>query len=326
MSVLTIGDPHFMLANLDETREYTKKIVSIIKDKNPDIVVVLGDLFHTHEKKHILVEREVTVFLSNLVKYATVYLIVGNHDMINSQQFLTKNHAFTPYRKWDNLIVCDRPKEATINDKKYIFVPFVPPGRFFDALNEIEDWKSADCIFAHQEIYGCKFNPTMVSEHGDKWSSKYPMLISGHIHEEQWVKKNVYYPGSSMQHGFAETQDKIIALAEFKEKIPNIERFTLGLRRKRVVYIDIKDLEKIESELDTSDNIKLVIKGTPEEIKTVRKRKDYHDLVGKVKVSFIPKEIQIDRNIQKKSVIQILKELVTDEPDNVKDALEILLN
>ena len=232
MSVLAIGDPHFMLSNLDNTHEYTKKIVKIIKQKNPDIVVVLGDLFHTHEKKHLLVENEVTFFLSNLVKHSTVYLIVGNHDMINSQQFLTKNHAFTPYKKWDNLIICDRPKEEIINDKRYIFVPFVPPGRFFEALDHIEDWKSADCIFAHQEIYGCKFNPTMVSEHGDKWEPSFPMLISGHIHEEQWVDTNVYYPGSSMQHGFAECQDKIIILAKFENKIPEIERFNLGLRKK----------------------------------------------------------------------------------------------
>jgi DNA repair exonuclease SbcCD nuclease subunit len=322
--ILAIGDPHFMLSNLSETKRYTKKIVSLIKSEAPDLVVVLGDVFHTHEKKHILVEKEVTYFLKNISNLVTVYLLVGNHDMINSQQFLTTNHAFSAYKYWDNLIVCDKPLKLVLNDKLFIFTPFTPPGKLFEALDTLDNWKSSDCVFAHQEIHNCYFNPTTLSEHGDKWDESFPMLISGHIHDEQWIGKNVYYPGSSMQHGYSENSEKIVCLATFEDsKIPTIERYDLGMKRKKIVYIDIGDLDSFK--IPNDETIKLVIKGTPEEIKTIRKRKDYHDLVFNTKVSFIPREFKYDVKSKKKSVIEILKDLVINEPDNVKQALEVLL-
>lgn len=332
MKILCIGDPHFMLSNLDQIKEYTKKIVSIIKKDRPDIVVVLGDLFHTHEKKHILVEKEVTYFLKYLVKYSEIYLIVGNHDMINSQQFLTQNHAFTPYKNWESLTVCDRVKAVEIKGKTFVFVPFTPPGRFIEALDTYPEWRSADCIFAHQEIRGCRFNPTMVSEDGDIWEDDYPMLISGHIHDEQWVGNNVYYPGSSMQHGFSENCEKTIAMAEITDDTDmDITRYNLGLRKKRIVYIDIEDInsENTKEKLEkyTDDDIKLVIKGTPEEIKTLRKGSDYKTMSDNqnMKISFLTKDIDVRRDSRKKSLLEILKDLVDDEPENVKDALKILL-
>lgn len=342
MKVLLIGDPHFMISNINETRRYTKKIVALIKSEEPRFIVVLGDVFHTHEKKHILVEKEVTHFLKSISDLVKTYLLVGNHDMINSQQFLTTNHAFTAYRYWENLVICEKPVYMKLDDKQFIFTPFVPPGRLIEALETLisnhdvrssnehlnteqitrDTYTKVDCIFAHQEIYGCRFNPTTLSEDGDRWLETNPMLISGHIHDEQWVGDNVYYPGSSMQHGFSESGEKIVAIADFGEKI-SFERFDLGMRRKRIMYVNVEDLANIT--IPENENIKLVIKGTAEEIKTIRKREDYHELTDKVKVSFIPKEISIKRDSRKKSVIEILKDLVNDEPENVKAALGLLL-
>lgn len=323
MKVLTIGDPHFKVNNLDEVSIFINKIVNLIKKLQPDLTVVLGDVFHTHEKKHVLVEKAVTKFLKHIVKYSLVYLIVGNHDMINCQQFLTANHSFTAYKYWEGLVICDKPKKLVLKDKTFIFVPYVPTGRFIEALDTLEtDWRSADCIFAHQEIYNCRFNPVLTSEHGDKWKKKYPLLISGHIHDEQWVGKNVYYPGSCMQHGYSENADKIVALITFEEDF-EIERIDLGLSKKRIVYIDISDIEKLK-ELKDKSNTKVVIKGEPESIKSTRKRKDYSDLTDGLKISFIPKDI-VTKTVEKKSMLTILKDIIVDDDESVKTALEVLL-
>ena len=77
---------------------------------------------------------------------------------------------------------------------KFLFVPYVPPGRFVEALETYKNinWKDVDCIFAHQEFYGCKMG-AILSEEGDKWESKWPLVVSGHIHSRQWINKNIYY-------------------------------------------------------------------------------------------------------------------------------------
>ncbi len=69
-------------------------------------------------------------------------------------------------------------------------VPYVPPGRFVEALNIIDNewWKNVNCIFAHQEFYGCKMG-AIESIEGDKWDHSFPLVISGHIHSEQRLKK-----------------------------------------------------------------------------------------------------------------------------------------
>ncbi len=53
-------------------------------------------------------------------------------------------------------------------------VPYVPPGRFVEALNIIDNewWKNVNCIFAHQEFYGCKMG-AIESIEGDKWDHSF---------------------------------------------------------------------------------------------------------------------------------------------------------
>ena len=105
--------------------------------------------------------------------------------------------------------------EENINNEKFIFVPYVPPGRFEEALRTLkDDWISASCIFAHQEFAGCKMG-AIVSIEGDKWDIKNPIVISGHIHSKQQPQKNIYYSGSAMQHAFGESAKNIIAFFSF---------------------------------------------------------------------------------------------------------------
>ncbi len=56
-------------------------------------------------------------------------------------------------------------------------------------------WKNVNCIFAHQEFYGCKMG-AIESIEGDKWDHSFPLVISGHIHSEQRPQKIFFYPGS----------------------------------------------------------------------------------------------------------------------------------
>ena len=45
--------------------------------------------------------------VKNMSKIAPTIVIVGNHDLINNQQFLTENHWMNAMKQWDNVTVCD---------------------------------------------------------------------------------------------------------------------------------------------------------------------------------------------------------------------------
>ncbi len=50
---------------------------------------------------------------------------------------------------------------------------------------------------------------------GDKWDHSFPLVISGHIHSEQRPQKNIFYPGSVIQHAFGESEDNGLLLLIF---------------------------------------------------------------------------------------------------------------
>jgi len=331
ITVLAIGDPHFQVNNVTETEELISKINLVVEDLQPTFVVILGDLLHTHEKIHVTPFNLATKLITSLSKKVQVFLLIGNHDLINNQQFLTNKHAFNAFKKIDNVVVCDKVVVKIINDKKYVFCPYVPPKRFQEALDTVyvkgQEWADAECIFAHQEFFGCRFNPIMTSTEGDEWPSEYPLVISGHIHDEQWLQDNIYYTGSSMQHAFGESSKKTIAHLTFSENEKCIlKKINLEMRKKKIVYITIDNAKTFIPPENTL--IKLVVKGFPEEIKLFRTSKEYKHLqqLG-IAISFQFNETdkpEIER-VEKKSVLTILKELVKNENKHVQKALKDML-
>jgi len=210
----------------------------------------------------------------------------------NNQQFLNGNHWLSGMKEWENTVIVDKVVSETIRGEKFMFIPYVPPGRFEEALDTFEgEWKDASCIFAHQEFYGCSLG-AIISTEGDKWSLDYPHIISGHIHGKQRVQKNIYYTGSALQHAFGESDKNIIAHVSFKDREYELEEIDLLLPRKKIVYMDVEDLEKYEKK-KTDDQIKLTLTGNYNQFKALKKTKKYKDVIEQgVKVVFKPKKLE----------------------------------
>ena len=128
------------------------------------------------------------------------------------------------YKKWENLVIVDKVIHIEIDDKLFTLLPYVPNGRFIEALdtNTEKDWTKSNCIFAHQEFVGCKMGH-IISEQGDVWDNSYPQIVSGHIHSRQFVQDNIYYPGAALQHAFGESEKNVIAVLQFDSKYENID-------------------------------------------------------------------------------------------------------
>lgn len=278
-TALVIGDQHFQVSNMKEVDLFIARIKKTIQHKKPDIIVCLGDLLHTHERLHTIPMNKALDFLDMLRKLAPVYSLIGNHDMTSHHNFLSDNHWQNSVKKWKDITVVDKVIVENINNIKLVFSPYVYPGRFEEALSSVgNEWRNADCIFAHQEFFGCKMG-AIISEEGDKWSESYPHVISGHIHMRQKPQRNIYYTGSAMQHAFGESTRNTIAFVKFKEGCGyDLEEIDLGLPRKKIVYKDFNNINDYEVP-ETDDKIKICIKGTYSEFKNFKKSSKYKKII-----------------------------------------------
>jgi hypothetical protein len=240
----------------------------------------------------------------------------------NNQQFLNGNHWMNGMKEWDNVTIVDTIVPLEVDDKLFLFCPYVPNGRFEEALDTYEgDWKDASCIFAHQEFRGCKMG-AIISIDGDNWKESYPHVISGHIHSRQKIQDNVYYPGSAMQHAFGESTKNIIAYVEFNEDRDYIlDEVDLKLPRKRIVYKEVEDMEEYEPPAESKDKIKVTISGNYEQFKAFKKTKKYKNLIKKgAKIVFKPKKLKTDKaalpEVEQESDFRvILAKLINHEKD-----------
>lgn len=305
MLVIAIGDPHFKLDNFTEVDIFIERIEKLCLERKPDLIVILGDVLDTHERLHTLPLNKAFNFINKMRNIALTYILVGNHDLISNQEFLTCNHWMNALKEWKNVVVVDTVCEYNFADDKFIFCPYVDKGRFQEALNLSGlDYKNASCIFAHQEFMGCKFG-AITSSHGDVWPENYPPVISGHIHENQTIK-NIYYCGSSTQQG--ETEKNIIPILTFtKNKMYELEEVDLKLPKKKIIRVDATKLDDLKVE-DDDNKKQIVVSGDQEEFKAFKKTKKYKEL--------IKKGIQVRYKEKKKDRKNLVSEIEqTDETD-----------
>jgi len=296
ISAIAIGDPHFQINNITEVDTFIERINALVQYENPTFIVCLGDILHTHERLHTTPLNRAYKFIDTLRKIAPTFVIVGNHDMFNNQQYLTEDgHWLGGMREWKNVTIVDKTTTAQFGVHSFTLVPFVPNGKFIEALDTIgTDWKTSTTIFAHQEFYGCKMGAIQSIE-GDKWSTDFPLVISGHIHTRQRSQPNVYYTGSSLQHAFGENEESTVTHITFTRTKDCILRdISLNMPRKRIVYRDIDDIDTFEP-TNTVDKIKLTINGTCEQFKSFKKTKKYKDLTERgIRVVFKPRKITLE--------------------------------
>ena len=159
-------------------------------------------------------------------------------------------------------------------------------------------------IFAHQEFKNAKMG-AITSLEGDEWDNDNPLVISGHVHDYDHLQPNLIYTGTPMQHAFGDTENKTISYYTYinietipSEEyltfiIPNIDniyakedRIDLKLPRKRIFYINCDQIATWNP--PDKGLIKVVIRGTPAEIKATMKLKIITEWENK-KIKIVPK-------------------------------------
>lgn len=292
--ILCIGDTHFKTNNIKESYDFIDRLDSYLSNNPVEYIIALGDILDKHEIVHTHALNVALDFFKMLVKHISnkVYVLVGNHDYTNNTNFLTNNHWMNSLKEWGTLCIVDDVTRVDIGEHNIVMCPYVPDGRFVEALNTLEGWLDSRIIFGHQLLDGCKMG-AIIAENVEEWKDEYPLLVSGHIHDKQQIKPNLYYTGSSMQHAFGESGDKTLALIELESL--DIKEIDLGLSTKRIIYIDSSELEtKLENiKPKSNEQIKLVISGDEEffkEYKKTEQLKKRLESKGITKIVFKQKE------------------------------------
>lgn len=271
VTCLAIGDVHFKESNVRDTDLMCKALLEIVKAKQPDFIVMLGDTLDRHETIHVTPLTRAVTFLSDLCFLAPVYLLIGNHDLINNSQFLSNQHPFNALKKWSNLIVVDKVVKCAIKNHVFTFVPYVPPGRFAAALGTLSEDKverKETAIFCHQEFRGAKMGP-ILSTTGDVWPADASMIISGHIHDYDRLADNILYTGTPIQHGFGDTVRKTVSLLTFAADMKE-ERIDLNIPRKIVIHLNVADVNDYEIKEGNSE-VKVIISGISSALSAIMK-------------------------------------------------------
>lgn len=333
MNILFIGDPHIQPSNVTEIDKLEKSLESIIEKYQPEIIIVGGDILHEHERLHTLAMNRAISFIKYLSNFVKVYCLVGNHDLINNQQFLSKNHWMTHLEHLKNVTVVESAQEISINDKKIVMVPYVYPGRFEEAIKVSDiDYEDAMCIFAHQEFKGCKMG-AIVSEIGDKWNEENPLVVSGHIHDNQRPQKNIYYPGTPLQHSFGDSGKNIVAIIDISGENPRIIEEETGCASKKTVSTTLEKIENINLEKYEGTQLRIAISGDATSLKVFQKSAKFKELQkAGVKVALKPIASEIEEltkeNLEDTSdFIKILEQLIREENNKMlySDYQDIIL-
>lgn len=298
-SFLVIGDLHIKISNINETKKLRKILVDIIEEKEPDRIVILGDTLHDFNKVTTQPLVESIEFIAEMCKLAPVILLIGNHDLPGPTYFLSNLHAFTALKYWNNILVVDDIcKIFEVNSLKFAAVPYVPDGMFQEALESNKNYKDegTTCIFGHQTFVGCDDNG-FISKTGDEWNESRPLVISGHIHQYQWLQKNICYVGTPRQTSFGDSPEKTVSFFSFSDDgSVKEERIKIPLPQKLKFRLNCSMIDSWDPPKEGTIRIEFI--GTVDEIKTVKlhpKLKKWKKRGITMKYSFTQEEIDYSK-------------------------------
>lgn len=268
LSILFIGDPHFTVQNSKETNALHQEIVRVVNEIKPHAVIILGDTLDRHGTVDLNVLGRVKNMFDDL-QHVPLYVLIGNHDIPNNRLFMSKIHPFMCWSR-HNLTVVDTVTPITLKNRKFLLVPYVPPGRFQEAIQGY-NIDELTCVVAHQEFKGCNYGKGTTSTVGDNWPYK-TLVISGHIHERQRVGDYILYPGTPYQTNMGENPDKSISLFTWIDDKQYTEKlYTLNVPRKITLDMTVEQL-RIWSVPDNINRYRINLHGNNAEFVALTKQ------------------------------------------------------
>jgi DNA repair exonuclease SbcCD nuclease subunit len=188
MKLLYVGDMHVTPSKLDECNRLIQLIDATATAKGVDLIVLLGDQFHTHSVIHLSVLSFWQSALRTLAKTTPVAVIVGNHDRSGDESD-TANAMMTLLGPRTHIV--DGP---TVFENLLVMCPYYD--RPEHLVNGAALYPDVPVLVCHQTFQGSTYENGFYAKDGlDPNLIPQKLIISGHIHTPQSFDK-VWYPGS----------------------------------------------------------------------------------------------------------------------------------
>ena len=285
MRILTIGDPHVMISNLEDSGKLLNFIYKAAKKYDVELIEFTGDLFHNHA----VLRQEIINFWRTKLDLLSglnipIILVAGNHDQVGDKSHEGDFSALDTLDNIKNIMIVNN---YLIYEQKGIKLGYLAYTRnhdkFIKNAQEMHE-RGVNRLLAHQTFTGVKYDNGFYAPDGiDPSLIRQDFLVSGHIHSHSQVGK-CFYVGAPKADNMSDANlDKFIWLSDY----------------------DGKKLEytPISTEGIVTTYKKYVIK-EGEEIPTLNpEHKNYLELVGKnTWITKIKKELKKTENIQIKAV------------------------
>lgn len=163
-NILVTTDWHFGLKGNQENRltilvNAIDEINKYVKENNINNIIFCGDLFHDRNNLSVKVINTAIKCIDKLTENCHMYLIVGNHDLVDNIHPETNSTKIFKGQK--NITIIENPTEVSINGNRSIFIPWIS--------NLMEYKKNTfDMIFGHFDI-SAEF---LTADHIDNWQRK----------------------------------------------------------------------------------------------------------------------------------------------------------
>ena len=212
-SIAHLGDVH--IHNLQRHEEYRiqfSKLYDILKDKKPDRIVIVGDLF----EKFVEISNEAKTlageFLNKLTDISLIIITLGNHDIMKKNKNRL-NSVYTLVNLLNNEKIIYLDKSGFYEDENVIWVNYSHIEKDIDPWVDIKHTKEHNKTYIglfHDPINDSTtdmkqtFNSTKYKSISDFKKNDIVMLAD--IHKFQYFRKDktAAYCGSTIQQNFGE--------------------------------------------------------------------------------------------------------------------------
>lgn len=212
--------------NLRESDGYslTFSLMDEIIKKNPDIVVIAGDLFHSSEPSTKTVTMAKEALFKLVSAHIPVFMITGNHDTGDIKNIPSSLSMF----HWPQvgLYAYSEPfvsKEIKSLDGQEKITFWGVSHQSLETLKETKEEiekrlnpEDFNILVSHGRIYNKDLGEVMKTEgevreiilSQDLLGLPFDLVLLGHIHERMKISDRIFYSGSLLRRGFSDPEGK----------------------------------------------------------------------------------------------------------------------
>lgn len=269
------NDQHIKDDNVEEKKGLIKQQCELAKKLGVDNVCLLGDLIDSRKSQTLKVLNGVSDIFNIFKSYnLQCHIISGNHEKVNyrSDESFLDTFKFHP-----NVNLYQDITEVNLHGLNITFIPFWEDDILIKKLAKAKD---QSIIFSHFGTNQSKNNDGSLHNSSITVESlkRFKKVMLGHFHQMDKIGSNIYHLPSLQQNNFGEDENKgftVLYDDGSHELVKSIFKPFIKLKidvnktSKKEIDDYIKEYEK-QSE---TANIRFILEGTGEKIKSISKNK-----------------------------------------------------